>query len=143
MFWSASSLHISAVVETSAFVALTSTLYFGVGVNGGAEGSTIAVSVNYERMIALFYELNKDNISPFPKNEKRGKYLRKEVLQVCTPSKPQTTILPGTEKLNKPPRQTKSPNNSNVLHMFINNTYTDFRTAYEHVLIPSYVIQVI
>ena len=62
MFWSASSLHISAVVETSAFVALTSTLYFGVGVNGGAEGSTIAVSVNYERMIALFYELNKDNI---------------------------------------------------------------------------------
>ena len=39
--------------------------------------------------------------------------------------------------------QTKSPDNSNVLHMFNNNTYTDFRTAYKHVLIPSYVIQVI
>ena len=37
-------------------------------------------------------------------------------------------------------RQTKSPNNSNVLHMFNNNTYTDFRTAYRHVLIPSYII---
>ena len=37
-------------------------------------------------------------------------------------------------------RQTKSPNNSNVLHMFNNNTYTDFRTAYRHVLIPNYII---
>ena len=39
--------------------------------------------------------------------------------------------------------QTKSPNNSNVLHMFNNNTLIDFRTAYKHVLNPSYVIQVI
>ena len=30
-----------------------------------------------------------------------------------------------------------------MLHMFHNNTYTDFRTAYKHVLIPSYFIQVI
>ena len=42
-----------------------------------------------------------------------------------------------------PPRQTKSPDISNMLHMFNNNTYTDFRTAYKQVLIPSYVIQVI
>ena len=27
------------------------------------------------------------------------------------------------------PRQTKSPDNSNVLQVFNNNTYTDFRTA--------------
>ena len=27
--------------------------------------------------------------------------------------------------------------------MFNNNTYTDFRTAYKHILIPSYIIQVI
>ena len=37
----------------------------------------------------------------------------------------------------------KSPGNSNMLHIFNNNTYTDFRTANKHVLIPSYVIQVI
>ena len=49
-------------------------------------------------------------------------------------------VPPGTEELKKPPRQTKSPDNSNVLHMFHNNTYTDFRTAYRHVLIPSYII---
>ena len=42
---------------------------------------------------------------------------------------------PGTEKLNKSPRQTKNPDNSNMLHMFYNNTYTDFRTAYKYVLI--------
>ena len=35
------------------------------------------------------------------------------------------------------PRQTKNPDNSNVLHMFNNNTYADFRAGYEHVLIPS------
>ena len=35
------------------------------------------------------------------------------------------------------PRQTKNPDNSNVLHMFNNNTYADFRADYEHVLIPS------
>ena len=53
-----------------------------------------------------------------------------------TPSK-----LPGYEKSS--PKQTKSPDNSNMLHMFNNNTYTDFRTASKHVLIPSYVIGVI
>ena len=41
------------------------------------------------------------------------------------------------------PRQTKLPDNSYVLHMFNNNTFTDLRTAYKYVLIPSYVIQVI
>ena len=47
---------------------------------------------------------------------------------------------PGTEKLNKYPRYTNSPDDSNVSHMLDNNT---LRTAYKHVLIPSYVIQVI
>ena len=32
------------------------------------------------------------------------------------------------------------PDNSNVLHMFNNNTYTDFRTDHKHFLIPSYII---
>ena len=49
----------------------------------------------------------------------------------------------GIEKLNKAPRQTKSPDNSNILHMFNNNTFTDFITTYNHILIPSYIIQVI
>ena len=31
----------------------------------------------------------------------------------------------------------------NLLLNFNNNTYTDFKTAYKHILIPSYVIQVI
>ena len=30
-----------------------------------------------------------------------------------------------------------------MLHTIDNNNYTDFRTAYKYVLIPSYVIQVI
>ena len=30
-----------------------------------------------------------------------------------------------------------------MLHIFNNNTYNDFRTAYKHVLIPSYVARVI
>ena len=41
------------------------------------------------------------------------------------------------------PRQTKDPDDSNVLLMFNNNTYIDFRTAYKHVLIPSYYNEVI
>ena len=49
-------------------------------------------------------------------------------------------VPPGTEKLNKSPRQTISSDYSSMLHMFNNNIYTDFRTAYKHVLIPSYVI---
>ena len=36
-----------------------------------------------------------------------------------------------------PLRQSKSPDNNNVLHMFNNNSYADFRTAYTHVLILS------
>ena len=34
------------------------------------------------------------------------------------------------ENLISPPRQEKSPDNSNVLHMLNNNTDTDFRAAY-------------
>ena len=37
-----------------------------------------------------------------------------------------------------PPRNTTSPDNSNVLLMSNNNTYIDIRTAYKHILIPSY-----
>ena len=48
------------------------------------------------------------------------------------------SVPQALKNLKSLPRQTKSPNNSNVLHMFNNNTYTDFRTAYRHVLIPSY-----
>ena len=32
-------------------------------------------------------------------------------------------------------RQTKSLDNSNTLNMFNNNTYTNFKTAYKHMLI--------
>ena len=53
------------------------------------------------------------------------------------------SVPPCTEILSESPRQTKTPDNSNMLHMFNNNTYTDFRTAHKHVLIPSYVIRVI
>ena len=49
------------------------------------------------------------------------------------------SVRSGIEK----PRQTASPDKLNMLHMFNNNNYTDFRTAYKHVLIPNYVIQVI
>ena len=52
-------------------------------------------------------------------------------------------VLPHTEKRNKSPRQTKSSDNASILHMFNNDTYTDFIIAYKHILIPSYVIQVI
>ena len=50
------------------------------------------------------------------------------------------SVPQALKNLKSLPRQTKSPNNSNVLHMFNNNTYTDFRIAYRHVLIPSYII---
>ena len=45
--------------------------------------------------------------------------------------------------LKSPPSQTKDHDNSNILHMFNNNSYTDFTTLYKHILIPGYVIQVI
>ena len=59
------------------------------------------------------------------------------------PSKPQPSYFfypPDIDKLTKshPPKQTKSPQNSNMLHMFNNNIYTDIKTAYKHDLIPSY-----
>ena len=47
---------------------------------------------------------------------------------------------PGTEEHNKCPTQKKSPDKSNVLHMFNKNPYIDFRTAYIHLSIPSYII---
>ena len=49
----------------------------------------------------------------------------------------------GTENLISCSRQMKSPDNSHLLLMFNNNTHVDFRTAWKHVLIPSYFIQVI
>ena len=47
------------------------------------------------------------------------------------------------ENLASPTRQTKFLDNFNTLHMFNNNTYPDFRRAYKHILISSYVIQLI
>ena len=52
-------------------------------------------------------------------------------------------VSSGTEKLNKFSRQTKSPDNSNMLHKFNNNTYIDFGADNKCILILSYVIQVI
>ena len=37
--------------------------------------------------------------------------------------------------LTSPSRQTKSSDNSNTLNMFNNDTYTNFKTAYKHMLI--------
>ena len=47
------------------------------------------------------------------------------------------------KNLVSPHKHTKQPDNYNVLPMFNNKTYTDFKTAYKHVLIPNYVVQVI
>ena len=50
---------------------------------------------------------------------------------------PAISSLPQTLKiLTSPPRQTKSPDNSNTLNMFNNNTFTNFKTAYKLMLIP-------
>ena len=46
------------------------------------------------------------------------------------------------KNLASPPGRQKTLN-SNLLHMFNNNTYVSFKTSYKHVLIPSYVIGVI
>ena len=51
------------------------------------------------------------------------------------PPTPQTL-----KNLTSSARQTKSPDNSNMLHIFNNYTYTDFRTANKRILIPNYVI---
>ena len=40
-----------------------------------------------------------------------------------------SSVPQALENLLSPPRQTKSPDNSNVLHVFNNNTYTNFRNA--------------
>ena len=47
------------------------------------------------------------------------------------------------KSLKSPPRQAENPDTSSMLYIFSNNTFTDFRAAYKHVLIPSYVIQLI
>ena len=47
------------------------------------------------------------------------------------------------KNLISPPKQRKSPNNPNLLQIFDNNIYTDFGTAYKHVLNPTYIIQMI
>ena len=54
------------------------------------------------------------------------------------PGKPQpynSSVATVTEKLNKSPRQTKSPDNFNTLNMFKNSTYTKFKTIFKHMLI--------
>ena len=61
------------------------------------------------------------------------------------PSKPQPSnflYLPDNKRLTKFPRHTKSRDNSNMLHIINNSTYSDFRTDYKHVVIPSYQIRV-
>ena len=47
------------------------------------------------------------------------------------------------KSLKSPPRQAENPDTSSMLYIFSNDTFTDFRAAYKHVLIPSYVIQLI
>ena len=59
-----------------------------------------------------------------------------------------TTDYLDNKKLNKSlPGRQKNPDSSNMFHMFNNNTSTDLVfwniSAYKHVLVPSYVIQVI
>ena len=46
------------------------------------------------------------------------------------------------KNLISPPRQTKSSDSFNMLLMFNNTIYTDFKTANKHILIPIHVIQV-
>ena len=48
-----------------------------------------------------------------------------------------SSVLAGTGKVIKSTEADKSPDNSNVLHVFNNNTYTNFRNAHKHILIPS------
>ena len=45
-----------------------------------------------------------------------------------------SSVPPDTENL-KSPQADKKPCNSNSLNMFNNNTYTNFKTAYKHMLI--------
>ena len=48
-------------------------------------------------------------------------------------------VLIPPENHNPDKKQSKSSDNSNILHIFNENTYTDFIKAYKPVLIPSYV----
>ena len=62
------------------------------------------------------------------------------------PSKPQPINFfcpTGPKKFNKSPQVYKSLDNSNMQLVFNSNTYNDSRTVNKHILIPSYVIQVI
>ena len=52
-------------------------------------------------------------------------------------------MTPLGEKLNKSPQADKNSWYFQYVAHVNNNSYADFRTAYKHVLIPSYVIQVI
>ena len=47
------------------------------------------------------------------------------------------------ENVTTPLRQTKSLDSFNILHMFNNNNYNDFKTANKHIFIPSFVVSVI
>ena len=62
------------------------------------------------------------------------------------PNKPQPSNFfwaPGTEEINKSPQADIKPDNSNVLYMFNNNTYTDFRVAYRRALILNWGLKAI
>ena len=65
------------------------------------------------------------------------------VIPLRKPQPSNFSVLQAVKNLTSPPRQAKSPDNFNVLHMFNNNTFTDSRTACKHILIPIYVIQMI
>ena len=64
---------------------------------------------------------------------------------VCLRGKNSSILLSAKplKNLKSSPRQAENPDNSSMLYIFNNNTFTDFRAAYKHVLIPSYVIQLI
>ena len=47
------------------------------------------------------------------------------------------------ENLTNPIIQIKSPDSSNILYRFNNNTYTDFKTVNKHIFIPDHVVSVI
>ena len=47
------------------------------------------------------------------------------------------------KNVKKWPKQAENPDNSSMSYIFNNNTFTDFRAAYKHVLITNYLIQVI
>ena len=68
----------------------------------------------------------------------KGKNPSKTSQDYCSPGK--RKII---EKISPPGKQKALIISTCCTFLFNNNTYTDFRTAYRHVLIPSYTIQMI